>query len=88
MAVYPSHSSVESHTSRPPRLIRLAQVTHRVGLSATTIWRQRHAGRFPQPVQISPGCVAWREADVDAWIESRPGATAPSLDGGHRRGRV
>jgi len=74
MAEHPD-SSADSQASRPPRLIRLPQVTSRVGLSATTIWRQRRAGTFPDPVRISPGCVAWREADVDAWIESRSNVT-------------
>ena len=46
-------------------------VAARVGLSATTIWRQRRRGQFPDPVRISSGCVAWREADVESWIASR-----------------
>ncbi len=74
MAEHLPDSSVQSKTS-PLQLLRLPQVSRRVGLSATTIWRQRRAGTFPEPVRISPGCVAWREADVDAWIESRSSVT-------------
>jgi len=60
------------------RLLRLPVVAARVGLSATTIWRQRRRGQFPGPVRISPGCVAWREADVESWIASR---LEPSVGG-------
>ena len=60
-----------SESFRSSRLLRLPVVAARVGLSATTIWRQRRRGQFPDPVRISPGCVAWREADVESWIASR-----------------
>ena len=60
-----------SASFRSSRLLRLQVVVARVGLSATTIWRQRRRGQFPDPVRISPGCVAWREADIESWIASR-----------------
>jgi prophage regulatory protein len=41
------------------------------GISQPTIWRMRRAGTFPQPVNVSSNRIAWREADVIAWIESR-----------------
>jgi len=53
------------------RLLRLPVVKERTALSPATIWRERRAGRFPQPVRISPGAVAWREGDIDTWIETR-----------------
>ena len=55
----------------PSRLIRQPTVVQRVGLSPTTIWRERRAGRFPAPVRISPGAVAWLESDIDVWIAER-----------------
>ena len=64
-------SNSPSKPFRSSRLLRLPVVAARVGLSATTIWRQRRRGQFPDPVRISPGCVAWREADVESWIASR-----------------
>ena len=42
----------------PSRMLRLAAVRARTGLSTTTIWRLRRRGEFPNPVQLSPGCVA------------------------------
>jgi hypothetical protein len=29
------------------------------------------AGKFPKPVQLSPRKIAWREADLMAWMASR-----------------
>ena len=40
-------------------------------VSRATRWRMVRRGEFPAPVQISPGRVAWKEADVRAWLEAR-----------------
>jgi prophage regulatory protein len=53
------------------KLIRKPQVLARVPWSDTTLWRRVKDGTFPKPVRISPNCVAWREADVEAWIAGR-----------------
>ena len=53
------------------RLIRNAEVRNRSGLSKTSIWRRVRDGTFPKPVKSSPGCVAWLEDEIDAWINSR-----------------
>jgi prophage regulatory protein len=53
------------------RLIRNAEVRNRTGLSKTSLWRGGRDGTFPKPVKSSPGCVAWLEDEVEAWIDSR-----------------
>jgi prophage regulatory protein len=58
------------------RLISPEETKARVGLSNTTIWRERRAGRFPQPVRVSPGRVAWRESEITDWIATRQRAAA------------
>lgn len=59
------------------KLIPFEKVQELVGgISQPTIWRMRRTGTFPEPVSISPNRIAWREADVIAWIESR-NAAAP-----------
>jgi predicted DNA-binding transcriptional regulator AlpA len=29
-------------------------------------------GQFPQPIQLGPQRIAWREADLDAWMAALP----------------
>lgn len=61
------------------RLLRVDEVTDRTGLSRTTIWRKERAGEFPTRVKIGENSVAWREEEVEEWIDSRPrGSTAIS----------
>jgi excisionase family DNA binding protein len=55
-----------------PRLIRLVEVTRRVGLSRSTVYKLLSEGRFPPPRRLGPRSVALVAGDIDAWIESRP----------------
>ncbi len=57
----------------PPaeKFLRKPAVFDRVGLSDTTVWRLARAGKFPKPIRISPGAVAWLESDIDDWISAR-----------------
>lgn len=54
-----------------PRLIRLEAVKARTCLIRSTIYAYMRDGRFPPPVAISERCVAWVEAEIDAWIVDR-----------------
>lgn len=54
------------------RLIRLPEVKLRVGLGRSTIYRRMREGTFPLPHNLGGGVIAWSEADVSAWITSRP----------------
>ena len=58
-------------TTDRPRVIRKPTVLARVGVSDTTLWRLVRAGKFPRPMQLSPGTVGWPEHEVDAWIAAR-----------------
>lgn len=60
-----------NHTMTRPSLLRLEAVKARTCLSRSTIYAHMREGRFPQPVAISERCVAWIEAEVDAWIADR-----------------
>jgi predicted DNA-binding transcriptional regulator AlpA len=44
-------------------------------LSATTVWRMRQRGEFPEPIQISPGRKAYRRADLEEWKAARVAAS-------------
>lgn len=51
-------------------LLRMHEVERKTGLDRATIYRRIKAGIFPQPLQIGPRRVAWREADLIEWQKS------------------
>lgn len=60
------------------RLLRIEEVKDKTGLSRTTIWRREREGDFPQRVKLGESAVAWREDEIEDWIEDRPrGSTGP-----------
>jgi prophage regulatory protein len=56
------------------KLLSREQVMEITTLHFTTIYRLMAKGEFPRPHQITERRVAWSEAEVDAWIKSRPRA--------------
>jgi predicted DNA-binding transcriptional regulator AlpA len=48
------------------------QVIERTGLSAATIWRRIQVEDFPKPRQLTPNRIAWPEAEIAKWENSRP----------------
>ncbi len=55
-----------------PLFVRRPQLQQMLGIGRSTLYRWIAAKEFPAPVQLGPGVVAWRYADVQAWIDSRP----------------
>ena len=53
------------------KLISKKQVSEMTSLSATTIWRQIRAGKFPAGIKISDNRIAWRESDLTNWLKSK-----------------
>ncbi len=53
------------------RYLSWKEVAKTTGLSRTTAWRLQKRDEFPAPYAISPGRVAYREDEVDAWRASR-----------------
>ena len=56
---------------RPIRLIREEAVLQRVHYSPVHIWRLEKAGEFPLRVHLGANRVAWVEAEINEWIESK-----------------
>ncbi|MCC6480619.1 MAG: AlpA family transcriptional regulator [Sphingomonadaceae bacterium] len=54
--------------SKPQRLIRLAEVKQRVGLSRASIYKRMSEGRFPKSRSLGSRCAVWVEAEIDDWI--------------------
>lgn len=63
----------------PPgeRLLTLRQVSSKVGVSGTTIYRRMQDSNFPRPRQIGAS-VRWALSEVEAWISQLP----PTKPGG------
>jgi len=53
------------------KLLRRREVEARTGLSRSTLYDWMKRGEFPQPVRLGKRAVAWREVDLEAWLESR-----------------
>lgn len=54
------------------KTLRLPEVSRRTGLSRYSIYAALAKGAFPAPIRVGARGVAWREADLDAWIAQRP----------------
>lgn len=52
------------------RLLRKPAVLAKVGFSNSELYRRIKEGTFIAPVKLGARAVAWRESDVDAWINS------------------
>ena len=52
-------------------ILRRKEVEQRIGLARSSLYSLIAANQFPRPVQLSVRAVGWREADVNAWLESR-----------------
>jgi prophage regulatory protein len=58
---------------RPEKLVRFRDVQGRVPFCRAHLYGLIKAGKFPRPVSLVQGgrAVAFKESDIDAWIESR-----------------
>lgn len=56
------------------QLLTRPEVEKRCRIQRSTIYRLMRAqpSLFPLPIRIGPRAVRWREADLDAWLASRP----------------
>jgi prophage regulatory protein len=59
------------------QILRMAEVTRRVGLSKSTIYDRinpkstRYDKTFPKPIKIGLSAVGWLDEHINVWIESR-----------------
>ncbi|MDQ1153028.1 AlpA family transcriptional regulator [Brevundimonas sp. SORGH_AS_0993] len=69
----------------PPlrRTIKKPQLHQMVPLADSTIWEMERRGEFPKRFLLTPRCVVWDLAEVEAWLErrrSQPIRRAPAPD--------
>lgn len=72
------------------RTIRRDQLREMVPLADSTIYEMEQRGEFPRRFALSPRCVVWDLAEVEAWLAARratPLARAPHPDVRQRRTR-
>lgn len=65
------------------RTIRRHELRQIVPLAETTIYEMERRGEFPRRFNLTPRCVVWDLAEVEAWIEERkqaPRANAAKPD--------
>ena len=55
-------------------LLTRQQVEKMLGIRRSTIYKLMRQGKLPEPIKISSGCVRWRKAELEDWINSRPKA--------------
>ena len=56
------------------KILRLKEVNEVTGVCRATMYLMRKAGKFPQPIHISPRSVGWLEEDINQWIAERKAA--------------
>lgn len=61
--------TVENYLDRRLKLIRLSEVSERVGLSRASIYRRIKEGKFPDPVRAG-STSRWVTGEIDDWIDS------------------
>lgn len=63
---FPKHSLLPFR-----RTIRRNELRQIVPLAETTIYEMERRGEFPRRFNLTPRCVVWDLAEVEAWIEER-----------------
>lgn len=53
------------------RTIKKTQLRQMVPLADSTIWEMEQRGQFPQRFLLTPRCVVWNLAEVEAWLAQR-----------------
>lgn len=64
------------------KILSPRQLSELTGLSVVTLWRERRAGRLPEPIRLSPGRIGWTEDQVRDWLASRELGGCPYRGGG------
>ena len=73
-----------------PRTIRRQELKQIVPLADSTIYEMEQRGEFPKRYALSPRCVVWNLAEVEAWLaerRARPIERARAPDVRDRRSR-
>ncbi|MGU3456019.1 helix-turn-helix transcriptional regulator [Brevundimonas sp. M1A4_2e] len=53
------------------RTIKKTQLRQMIPLADSTIWEMERRGEFPKRFLLTPRCVVWDLAEIEAWLASR-----------------
>jgi prophage regulatory protein len=53
------------------KILRLAEVVKKTGLSRAMLYKLMKDGRFPLNLHISMRSVGWVDSEVEIWMENR-----------------
>ena len=69
----PSKAEISMAQASPPlrRTIKKPELHQMVPLADSTIWEMERRGEFPKRFLLTPRCVVWDLAEVEAWLERR-----------------
>ncbi|MBX9459940.1 MAG: AlpA family transcriptional regulator [Brevundimonas sp.] len=65
------------------RMIKKTELHQMVPLADSTIWEMERRGQFPRRFALTPRCVVWDLAEVEAWLilrREQPIERAPHPD--------
>lgn len=64
----------------PPRIVRLKELSERIGLGRSTIYDRmdaqspRYDATFPKPIKLGAAAIGWIDSEITTWIEQRMSA--------------
>jgi prophage regulatory protein len=58
-------------TTPPVRILRLPEVSARIGLKRASIYQHIAAGTFPKQISLGVRAVGWLESEINAWLTVR-----------------
>jgi prophage regulatory protein len=67
----PLEENKRSVETKPPRILRLAQVRAMTGLGRSFIYQLQAQKRFPQRIKIGVRAVGWVEDEVQQWLADK-----------------
>lgn len=53
------------------KYLNIKEVCERTSLSRSTVYRLIKDGYFPRKIKISKSRVAWRDCEVNAWLQEQ-----------------